>query len=311
MQPSSPGSARTAGLALLVVTVVWGWTFTWMKQGLDAAADILGEDRKAVAVGLFLAMRFGLAALLLPFFVPAARRGLGRAVSGGLLSGGLLLAGFLLQMFGLTGVSPPVSAFLTSLYVVFTALILAVRRRRLPGPALLAGVVLATLGAGFIQGPPQLTFGLPEALTVVAALVFAGHILVTDAVTRRQPPMAVTWISFHVVTAGGVLVLTVGAWRQGLPGHGLAELCRRPDFVGPLAATALLATVLALSLMNHFQRRVDPVRAAILYAVEPVWATLAALTTGRAAWSPWLLLGGCALLAGNLVAELGPLLRRR
>ncbi len=311
MNARRPGAARTAYMALLAVTVVWGWTFTWMKQGLEVSAEVLGEERPLLTVGLFLTLRFGLAALLLPLLVPAARRDLGRALAGGSLVGFFLLVGFLLQMFGLTGVSPPVSAFLTSLYVVFTAILQAVRRRRLPGPALLAGILLATLGAGFIQGPPQLTFGIAEGLTVLGALVFAGHILVTDAVTRRLPPMPVTLIAMLVVALGSAGLLALGVAVEGLPRPLLGRLLREPDFLLPLGASTLLATVLALSLMNQFQRQVEPVRAAILYALEPVWATLVALGVGRAAWTPWLFLGGTALLAGNLVAELGPLLRLR
>jgi drug/metabolite transporter (DMT)-like permease len=65
------------------------------------------------------------------------------------------------------------------------------------------------------------------------------------------------------------------------------------------------ATVLALSLMNVFQREIDPVRAAILYALEPIWATFAALIAGMDQLTPWLWVGGSVLLAGNLVAELG------
>ena len=49
----------------------------------------------------------------------------------------------------------------------------------------------------------------------------------------------------------------------------------------------------------------DPVRAAILYALEPVWATLLAITMDMTEFTFWLILGGSALLIGNLIAELG------
>jgi drug/metabolite transporter (DMT)-like permease len=59
--------------------------------------------------------------------------------------------------------------------------------------------------------------------------------------------------------------------------------------------------------MNTFQRELDPVRAAILYAIEPVWATLVAIGLGQATLGPWLIAGGAALVGGNLVAELASL----
>ena len=36
-------STRTALLALLVVTIIWGWTFSWMKEAIDTATAQLGD----------------------------------------------------------------------------------------------------------------------------------------------------------------------------------------------------------------------------------------------------------------------------
>ena len=310
-RPSAPRNPR-AVLALLVVTVLWGWTFVWMKQGLATAEEVLGPGGGTAAVGLFMTLRFGIAALAV-LAVPRARRGWTREVwGGGLVIGGLLLAGFLLQMFGLQGVSAPVSAFLTSLYVVFTVLLIAARDRRALGLPLVAGAILATLGAGFIQGPPQLAFGLAEWLTVGCALVFAAHILATEHVTVRVPPMPVTFTTFVVVTVGSAATLAVGLLGEGAPDTPeLVELTLHPGFATPMLCSSILATVLALSLMNTFQRELDPARAAILYAVEPVWATLIAIGLGQTSLGPWLVAGGAALIAGNLVAELASLAPRR
>lgn len=306
---AAPPRRLRAVLAILAVTVLWGWTFVWMKQAVLASERVLGRDGLVAGVGLFMTLRFGIASLVLAA-LPAARRGLdGGAWRGGLLLGALLLGGFLLQMFGLQGVSPPVSAFLTSLYVLFTALLLWLRWRRPVGRWLLAGAALATFGAGFIGGPPQLTFGAAEWLTVGCAFVFAVHILATDVVTRRHAPLPATLASFVWVTLGSAATLLVGLLAfDGAAAADLVDLARARDFAVPMLLASLLATVLALSLMNLFQRELDPVRAAILYAIEPVWAALVAIALGLAAADAWLWIGGTALLLGNLAAELGPLL---
>ena len=57
--------------------------------------------------------------------------------------------------------------------------------------------------------------------------------------------------------------------------------------------------------MNVFQRELDPVRAAILYAFEPIWAAVFAIALGLDRFTLWLVVGGAILLAGNLIAELG------
>ena len=47
-----------------------------------------------------------------------------------------------------------------------------------------------------------------------------------------------------------------------------------------------------------------PVQAAIIYALEPVWATIFALGLEMTDWTGWIAVGGSALLVGNLMVEL-------
>src|SRR5688572_7491478 len=104
----TPASKRVrATLALFAVSVIWGFTFLWMKQAVDAFTRIAGADHAVAGSGIFLVLRFGLAALLLLAFLPSARRGLSAAVwRGGGWLGLLLVIGFVLQMVGLEDVTP-------------------------------------------------------------------------------------------------------------------------------------------------------------------------------------------------------------
>ena len=312
--PAPPPPPRTwrAVLALFVVTLIWGGTFVWMKEGIDAGAAAFGERCTRAGIALFTMLRFGVSALVVAAAVPAARRGLGaRAWRGGLLLGGLLFAGFVLQMVGLADVSPAVSAFLTSLYVLFTAAITALAGRRGLGIALLAGALLATAGAGFIRGRPELSFTLGELLTVACALVFAVHILATARVTKALPALPVTLTSFVVVAAGGAAMLALELAREPSVAAAIPALLATRAFLVPLALSCVLATVVAITLMNVFQRELSPVRAAILYALEPIWAALYGVASGYDRVDHHLWIGGALLLGGNLVAELGEQRRAR
>ena len=293
-------------LALLAVTILWGCTFVWMKQSLNAALRLFGRPGGATVVVLYVLLRFGLAAVVLALW-PRARRALDRgAWRGGAVLGAILFAGFLLQMLGLENVTPPVSAFLTSLYVVFAALLSAWLHRARPHVAFMIGVALATLGAGFIEGPPHLTFGLAEWLTVASAFLFGIHILATDRITKANVPLGVTLAMFVSTAAFSTFALPVAMMRQGAPSVAeLVALLRDAGFAVPLLLATLFATVVALTLMNQFQRELDPVRAAILFALEPIWTTMIAMLYGFGRPGFWLWIGGGALLAGNLVAEWG------
>jgi drug/metabolite transporter (DMT)-like permease len=300
-------TSRTRALtALFAVTILWGCTFVWMKQSLNAAERVLGHPGGAPVVVLYVGIRFGLAACLLALW-PRARRALDPgAWRGGAVLGGILFSGFLLQMLGLENVSPPVSAFLTSLYVVFAAVISAWTHRARPHLPFMIGVALATFGAGFIEGPPHLTFGPAEWLTVASAFIFAIHILATDKITKASVPVAVTLAMFVWTGLFSVAAFPLAMMRAGAPSPAtLVALLQDVGFALPLLLSTLFATVLALTLMNQFQRELDPVRAAILFALEPIWTTLIAMATGFGRPGFWLWIGGGALLAGNLVAEWG------
>lgn len=318
MDPARPARTRRATIWLLLVTAIWGASFLWTEIAMDAAAGALGPGAPAApAAALFVAGRFGLAWVLMaaPTLWRRARsadRGALESEPPGLtaasaLYAAVLLAGFALQTVALGELDAAVSAFLTSIYVSLTALLTALVTRRRPAPATLVGVALATLGAGFIDGPPQVAFGPAAWLTLLSALIFAIGILLTDHLTRRHEPIALTRVSMGFAALGASLwaAAQLGALdvatREALVGAALT-----PRFLLPMVLNGLLANVLALSLINLYQRELDPVRAAILYSLEPVWTAAFVLLFASASPSPWLWGGGAALLVGNLVAELAP-----
>lgn len=296
-----------ATVALFLVSVAWGFTFLWMKQAVEAMARVTGPGHSVATSALFLLFRFALSAALLAAFVPAARRGIGSgAWRGGAWLGFLLVVGFILQMVGLEQITPAVSAFLTSLYVLFLAILTALIERRLPRIGFAVGALLATAGAALVRGRPEIgEWRTGELLTVGSSFVFAVHILATDRVTKRQAAMPVTLTMFVVIAGGGAALLALETARGNGIGFGqVVELCGDPSFLWPLGLTSVFGTVVALAFMNLYQREVDPVRAAILYALEPIWAALVGVYAGEDQITGWLLVGGGLLLAGNLVAEL-------
>ncbi|MBT5391669.1 MAG: DMT family transporter [Euryarchaeota archaeon] len=301
--PASRLQRKKALFALLVVTSVWGATFIWMKQALNSLdAEIIDYGRFQV-VAILVAARFTVAALAMVLIFPKARAALNQREQwrGGFILGGIMLVGFVTQMIGLEDISPSVSAFLTSLYVVFTALITVVFTKSRPSRALVLGVLLATFGAGFIQGPPHLTWGLGEILTVISAVFFALHIIYTQKITQQVEPIGVTQTSFLVVAIGSILLLFfIGGGRS----MSQWELVFKDGVFLQVLCLGLGGSLFCLLLLNLYQRYLHPIQAAIIYAFEPVWATIYGLSLGLDHWSGWILLGGGALFIGNIVVEI-------
>ena len=294
---------NTALISLFGVTLLWGGTFIWMQQSLDAATSIAPNIPENHVAIFFVMMRFVIAGVLLLLFLPRTWQGLMKIEvwKGGIILGIIVWGGFILQMLGLTDVTPGVSAFLTSLYVVFTALIgVAMGMQKLTRFAII-GVILATFGAGWISGPPQLNFGIGEWLTVGCALLFGAHIIATDRVTKAVDPIQVTATMLLTVAGLSIMVylLTSRAYSTDF-----LILLKDFEFIFPLLLCSLLGSLVALLVLNIYQKQVSPVRAAILYALEPVWAMLGSLFLGlEGDITFWLLLGAVALIVGNLVVE--------
>ena len=294
---------RKAALILFSVTLIWGATFIWMKQLLNALDGPLGTHGAVSVVAFLVGARFALALILMLVTVPGSRRSLQEPHirRGGLILGGLMLIGFFSQMVALDDINPSTSAFLTSLYVVMTALITTRLDGHLPTRALLWGVMLATLGAGFIEGPPHLSWGLAELVTVLSALFFALHIIATQHWTTEHDPLPLTTVSFAVVAIGGFALTAITA---SSPLILVADVLSQPGVWLPLACLGVGGSFFCLLALNVYQRHLHPVHAAVLYTFEPVWATLFGLALGLVPFTWWMVVGGSVLVVGNIVVEL-------
>src|SRR5262245_61669998 len=120
---------------LLIATVAWGLGFTWAKTVQTEINLQMGLPSDA-AMGslLMLGVRFLVGGLLL-LLVRQAHTGWSQAsIRRGLFLGALLALGMTFQHLGLGRTSEAVSAFLTSLTILFVPLMMTLALRRPPAP---------------------------------------------------------------------------------------------------------------------------------------------------------------------------------
>ena len=204
-------------------------------------------------------------------------------------------------MVALDDINPATSAFLTSLYVVMTALLTMRMSQHPPRRALYWGVLLATVGAAFIEGPPHLSWGWGEIITVACALFFALHIIFTQKLTLEMDPLMLTLTSFMVVGFGS-LALAVGSASEAV--EMMTQVLQRDGVLLPVFLLGVGGSFFCLVALNMYQRHMHPVQAAIIYAFEPVWATVFGLGLGLVDWTWWIPFGGGVLLIGNILVEI-------
>ncbi len=289
--------SRRATLLLLGTTVLWGSSFLTMDWGTRGLALQVGSP---AAPSAFLFLRFLAAALLQIAIFPR----LVGSLSWPVIRAGAILsipfyAGFILQATGLVSATSTVVAFLTSLFVVITPLIGRLFFKERITLVTLGGAVVS-LGGVYVLTDPSGGLGRGEWLAIACAVAFAFQIQMTNVITRSHTPEAISLVQFCcAVVYSGITMAAMGVH----PGDLVRALGER-HVAWTVLYTAAACSVIAMGVLNRYQRDISATRASVLYMIEPVIAALfAALLTGEAmTWRK--ALGGAIILLGNLACEL-------
>lgn len=243
-------------LSLLFVTVVWGATFPVLKV---ATAHLSGIETSA--------LRFVLAAIcMLPWAIRAPRK----AWSDGAILGALVLFSYVAQAFGLQFISSNRSAFLTSLNVLMVPLLGMAFGNALSGRVMVAAA-LACAGIGLMSWDGGADM-VADASTVAGAAGYALYVIVLSARAGRHDARAlaatqIVWMA--VLGCLWMLADAVGTDRLQTLGSRVS-----PEIFWGLTYLGLVATAGMLFLQARAQRHVSADKAALIYALEPVFAAL-------------------------------------
>lgn len=271
--------------ALLAVTASWGSTFFLIKDLLDRVPTL---D--------FLAVRFTIAGLVVFAIGHRAVLALPREVlHRAVVVGGIYGVAQILQTAGLAHTAASVSGFITGMYVVCTPLLAAVLLRTRIHALTWAAVLLATAGLAVLT-LRGLSIGYGEALTFVAAVLYALHIVALGAWSTARDAFGMSVVQLLVIA----VVCLVATAPDGvvLPDRGR-------DWAA-IVYMALVAGALALVAQTWAQSQLSPTRTAIVMSMEPVFAAFFAVLLGGEGLSARMLVGGAMVLAAMLVVEAGP-----
>jgi drug/metabolite transporter (DMT)-like permease len=279
-----------AFLALLAMTAAWGSTFFLIK-------DVVTR----IPVADLLVIRFAIATLALAL-IAAPRLHLSRPVLAyGALLGLLYGSAQILQTAGLAHTAASVSGFVTGLYVVVTPLLTAlILRRRIPRPTWLAAI-LATVGLG-VLALHGFALGYGELLTLVSAVIYAGHIVALGRFSTPETTLSLSLVQLIVIT----LVSAIAAlWPTAGSGGGIQLPSTAGDWLIVLYV-ALVASALTMVLQTWAQAHIEPSRAAVIMAMEPVWAATFAVALGGETITLRMIIGGLAIVSAMYLVERPP-----
>ncbi len=285
-----------ADLLLILATAIWGTTFIIVKQAVSLVDPFV-----------FLTLRFLLASivLLLAFhrhIFPIKREHL----QGGLIVGFFLFGGYAFQTVGLQYTSAAKAGFITGLSVVLVPIIVSILTRIRPNKAVIYGITLALMGLALLSWEPQATItntNLGDLLVLLGAIAFAGQIVAVGFIAPKSKPGVLAFWQILFTTIFSALMMQIGP--QKLTRDYLFNI--PADAWIAIIITGVLATALVFLIQMSSQRYTTASHAALIFALEPVFAYLFAFIVAGEVLTRTGILGAVLIITGMLIAELVPL----
>jgi drug/metabolite transporter (DMT)-like permease len=280
-----------ADLALAVCALIWGATFVVIKNALTD-----------ISVIAYMAIRFGLAAIVMAVIYWRAVRGLtSRAIWAGAQIGFFMFGGYVFQIAGLKFTTPSKAAFITGTFVVFVPILLAFFGRRRIGSWIWAGAVAVLSGLYFLTVPPEGFGALNHGDPIVfgCAIMFALHMIFIGRYVGEHSVAALSFMQVATTAFLSAALLPLAAaagWEH-------PRIAWTGNVIFAIVLTALGATVICFSLQTWAQQYAAPSHAAILVSLEPVFAAITSIALGGEHLSARFLTGAALILGGIFLAE--------
>jgi drug/metabolite transporter (DMT)-like permease len=262
-------------------TLLWGATFVVIRDSVRTIPPLT-----------LVAARFSVAAVVYLVALALARRRIDRdAWIGGVTAAPFALATYALQAIGLASTSAGSSAFLTAAGTLSVAFVAWPVLGQRPNRRVVTGIMIALAGSALLSWRPGAGFGRGEMLTLLGAAMWGGNIIAIAARIERADPLALAAVQtitmallalpFGVGGIGAFATLSCATWAR------FGYLALVGSVVGPLLQVVA-------------QRSLPSARIGLLFALEPVFALVFAVSVGaeRFALAWW---AGAALILTAVV----------
>lgn len=285
-ESSSHSSNHYRGsLYLLMTALVWGVAF--VPQRIASAH---------IEAGTFNAIKYlGATILMLALFWKTLWRHVRvDAIGPTVTLGFFLFAGSVLQQVGVASTTAGKAGFITGLYMVFTpVLLLTVWRTRISVYCWL-GAFMALLGLALLCVDERLSIGSGDLWVVGSALMFSLQLIYGNRFVLRHEPitLATGQYLFCGVFSACSLLLSESPTRDGI-------VAAAPS----LAYMIFFSTGIGYTLALFGQRYVKPEVAALIMALEAVFAALAGWLVLEEQLALRQLFGCLLMLVGCVVAQ--------
>lgn len=290
--------AWKAELILVANTVIWGGTFLFTKFGIAE-----------VPPTIFLMMRFMIALILALFIFGKHFNNIDKKLAkDGFILGLFFGGGFLLQTYGLEYTSVTKSSFITGLTVPLTPFIFwfVIRKKISIWPKI--GVLVSTVGLYIFTNPTLDNLNIGDIMTLSSTLFWAFYITYMDVFTKNTETMKDTAV---LLIFQFIAIFPLSILAYFIFDHSSFYFNISDKLLIALAFNGILASFGVTFIHTRYQRYTTPVKAALIFSLEPVFASLFALFIISEILSFREYIGAAVLFAGVLASELGSYLQTR
>lgn len=281
-----------ADLLMVIVVAIWGSTLPIIKL-------VLPEIDTLYFIALRFTLAFGFLALVYRKVFSRLNK---MAFYRGFCLGLCLFAGYVSQVFGLQYTTAARSGFITGLAVVVVPFLSLIILKKNPGLANYLGAFIALLGLSFMTGIGNARIYPGDYLCLLSAISFALQIvLLSKYLSQGEDAILLTLLQMGVVAVGAGLfsLFTNSSYHLNLP------------TIGVIVYTGLLATAFAYLVQSYAQTYIPATRAALIFAMEPVFSLVFSYLILGERMSNLAVIGGILIVSGTLVSELLPLLNKK
>ena len=248
---------------LVIGSMIWGFAFVAQRSSMDNIGPLTFNAIRFFLGGLLLAVLFSrniTAVLRLP---AATRR---RYVSGILLLTIFLTAACACQQIAMVDAEAGRGGFITSLYLIFTPLVLLFTFKEKTKSGLVFAITLALTGMYLLTDPTSGKSSITaDILLVFCAVLFAAHIVAVHKIVKGKDPL---------VLAIGQFIMT------GIISGGFALFFEESSFARieraliPILYAAFISCAIGYTIQVVAQAHVASVPAALILSLEAVFSVI-------------------------------------
>ena len=276
-----------ADLLLLSVAIAWGVTFLMVQDAINTTP-----------VYAFLFFRFAIASILMFFIAYKYLNEINKkTILYGIILGLFLFSAFATQTFGLAYTKSSIVAFITGLNVIVVPFLAYFIFKDYISKNVLIATVIAVVGLYLLTMSGTLTIGKGELLTLICAFLFALQIIFTGKFSKEVNVFLL--VLFQLITVA-ILSLIFSLSLDDVT----FDLNYNYVFFKAVIITAVFATVYAFLIQTYMQQFTTATKTAIIFAMEPVSASVFAYLSVGEVLTNIQLSGAILIVFATVIAEL-------